>query len=60
MVKLFEDCNLCAIHAKRVTISASTGVQRVALRLLTRILLFRVQCPRTFSSRAASAAPSTA
>ena len=22
MVKLFEDCNLCAIHAKRVTISA--------------------------------------
>ena len=21
MVKLFEDCNLCAIHAKRVTIS---------------------------------------
>ena len=23
MVHLFEDCNLCAIHAKRVTISAS-------------------------------------
>jgi hypothetical protein len=22
MVHLFEDCNLCAIHAKRVTISA--------------------------------------
>jgi histone H3/H4 len=25
MVKLFEDCNLCAIHAKRVTISACTA-----------------------------------
>lgn len=25
MVKLFEDCNLCAIHAKRVTISARTN-----------------------------------
>lgn len=23
MVHLMEDCNLCAIHAKRVTISAS-------------------------------------
>jgi histone H3/H4 len=28
MVKLFEDCNLCAIHAKRVTISARTRVSR--------------------------------
>ena len=26
MVKLFEDCNLCAIHAKRVTISASLSM----------------------------------
>ncbi len=25
MVHLFEDCNLCAIHAKRVTISESAG-----------------------------------
>ena len=25
MVHLLEDCNLCAIHAKRVTISASPG-----------------------------------
>jgi len=25
MVHLFEDCNLCAIHAKRVTISASAA-----------------------------------
>jgi hypothetical protein len=27
MVHLFEDCNLCAIHAKRVTISECTTVQ---------------------------------
>jgi hypothetical protein len=27
MVHLFEDCNLCAIHAKRVTISECTRFQ---------------------------------
>ena len=40
MVKLFEDCNLCAIHAKRVTISASPSAPAVDTapphRLLTR------------------------
>jgi hypothetical protein len=28
MVHLFEDCNLCAIHAKRVTISESRWLRR--------------------------------
>ena len=36
MVKLFEDCNLCAIHAKRVTISACLYGLHPLLRLLTR------------------------
>ena len=30
MVHLFEDCNLCAIHAKRVTIS--TSAERLSQR----------------------------
>lgn len=33
MVHLFEDCNLCAIHAKRVTISECSLTQRVRLQL---------------------------
>jgi histone H3 len=38
MVKLFEDCNLCAIHAKRVTISASTSAPGVCNAPLHRLL----------------------
>ena len=33
MVHLFEDCNLCAIHAKRVTISASLPLSACVLLL---------------------------
>ncbi|PNW87003.1 hypothetical protein CHLRE_02g104800v5 [Chlamydomonas reinhardtii] len=45
LVHLFEECNLCAIHAKRITIR---------VRVLSRL------CPRTCSWRAASVGPSTA
>ena len=31
LVHLLEDCNLCAIHAKRVTISECTGSKGVAV-----------------------------
>ena len=40
MVGLFEDCNLCAIHAKRVTISEFLRRLRLRLRL-------RLQSPLT-------------
>ena len=48
MVKLFEDCNLCAIHAKRVTISARPGASAALARPTT-------DAGRTVSLRARSA-----
>jgi histone H3/H4 len=66
MVKLFEDCNLCAIHAKRVTISAWRCCCACArLSCPSRAdacarCLCALQCRRTCSWRGASAGPSTA
>ena len=44
IVHLFEDCNLCAIHAKRVTISESVFF------VLRPLLLLR--CPRSLPTAA--------
>ena len=70
MVKLFEDCNLCAIHAKRVTISAlprlfshvsETRLPHClgCLHLLRALPVALPQCRRTCSWHGAFAGPST-
>lgn len=46
MVKLFEDCNLCAIHAKRVTISAHISTRSPAL-----VAHLCARCPDTRALR---------
>ena len=63
LVHLFEDCNLCAIHAKRVTISTRCraprrpGARRRALRRrpLARLLLTKGR--RRRPARVAPAVP---
>ena len=42
LVGLFEDTNLCAIHAKRVTIMPKVIVRLFAFIALTINLLFRI------------------
>jgi hypothetical protein len=66
IVHLLEDCNLCAIHAKRVTISERRrpggGVCLMVGVLVPAFTcsLFALQCPKTCSWRGASAGPLTA
>lgn len=58
MVHLLGDTNLCAIHAKRVTISElGGGLCFFPCFYLIFPSLSLSQCPRTFSWRAASEGP---
>ncbi|KAI0675921.1 hypothetical protein C8Q78DRAFT_1007179 [Trametes maxima] len=46
LVSLFEDTNLAAIHAKRVTIQPKDLVSFLLQRLLSRLLIIRLgPCP---------------
>lgn len=63
IVGLFEDVNLCALHAKRVTISALASPDEPLLHCLNCMaqhpLALLLQCPKTCSSLDAYADPCT-